>query len=249
VVGGVTAVLALERRRVVALAVLVAALAAYFAVHVSLPNLSVWEDIALLGFVIMPAVFAIVWLLLPLWNVSWLPWAGLAFAVRAVAFSGLGWEAPASFAKLGAAMFLAWWFLSLFEDVSWVALVALIIPWVDAYSVFQGPTKAIVTKKPGIFDALSFAFPLPGQHSTANLGVPDLVFFALFLAATARWALRPALTWLLLTASFGVTIALAVWLNIGGLHGLPALPLLSIAFLAANGDLIWKAVRHGPKQT
>jgi hypothetical protein len=228
--------------------VLVAALAVYFSVHASLPNLSVWVDIALLGFVIMPAVFAIVWLLLPLWNMPWLPWAGLASAVLAFAFSALGWEALASFAKLGAAMFLAWWFLALFEDVSWVVLVALIIPWVDAYSVFQGPTKAIVTKKPGIFDALSFAFPLFGQHSTANLGVPDLVFFALFLAATARWALRPSLTWVLLTASFGATIALAVWLNVGGLHGLPALPLLSLGFLAANGDLIWQAMRNRPKK-
>jgi hypothetical protein len=244
-VGGITAVLG--RRRVVALAVLVAALAVYFAAHVSLPGLSLWPDIALLGFVVMPAVLAVVWLLLPFWSASWLPWGGGVCAVLVVAFELLHWEAPASFAKLGAATFLAWWFLTLFEDVSWVALVAVIIPWVDAYSVFQGPTKAIVTKKPGIFDALSFAFPWPGQHSTANLGVPDLVFFALFLAATMRWALRPGLTWVLMTASFGVTIALAVWLNIGGLHGLPALPLLSAAFLVANGDLLWKALRHRPK--
>ena len=45
----------------------------------------------------------------------------------------------------------------------------------------------------------------------------------------------------------------AVWLNIGGLHGLPALPLLSAAFLLANGDLIWRAwkgrhVEPGPVQ-
>lgn len=246
-VGGITAVLALGTRRLAALAVLVAALAAYFAVHVSLPDVSVWADIGLLAFVIMPAVFGVVWLLLPVWDADWLPWAGGVCAALAIATSLVGWEAPASFAKLGAATFLAWWFLMLFEDVSWVVLVALIIPLVDAYSVFQGPTKAIVTKKPGIFDALSFAFPLPGQHSTANLGVPDLVFFALFLAATMRWSLRPTLSWALMTASFGATIALAVWLTVGGLHGLPALPLLSAAFLLANGDLIWKAVRHRPK--
>lgn len=242
-VGGVTAVL--ERRRVVALAVLVAALAAYFAAHVSLPGLTLWWDIAVLSLVVMPAVFATVWLLLPLWNVPWLWIAGVVCAVLALLFSLLDWEGPASFAKLGGATFLAWWFLELFEAVSWVVLVAAIVPWVDAYSVFQGPTKSIVTKKPGIFDAFSFAFPLPGQHSTANLGIPDLFFFALFLGGAARFGLRRGLTWTLGTASFGATIALAVWLNIGGLHGLPALPLLSLAFFLANGDLLWRALnRH-----
>jgi hypothetical protein len=242
VVGGAAALLG--RQRVVALAVLVAALAAYFAAHRSLPSVTVWWDIAVLALVVMPAVFGAVWLLLPLWNIPWVWIAGAACAVLALAFSLLGWDAPASFAKLGAATFLAWWFLELFEAVSWVVLVAAIIPWVDAYSVFQGPTKAIVKSKPGIFDALSFAFPLPGQRSTANLGVPDLLFFALFLGATARFKLRSGLTWVLTTASFGATIALAVWLNIGGLHGLPALPLLSLAFFVANGDLLWKALRH-----
>jgi hypothetical protein len=228
--------------------VLVTALAVYFAAHQSLPNLTVWWDITALALIVMPAVFATVWLLLPLWNVPWTWIAGVVCAVLGVALSLAGWEAPASFAKLGAATFLAWWFLELFEDVSWVVLVAAIIPWVDAYSVFQGPTKSIVKNKPGIFDALSFAFPLPGQRSTANLGVPDLVFFALFLGATARFQLRSGLTWVLMTASFGATIALAVWLNIGGLHGLPALPLLSVAFFAANGDLLWKALRRRPEQ-
>ena len=43
-----------------------------------------------------------------------------------------------------------------------------------------------------------------------------------------------------MAASFGVTIALAVWLDLGGL---PALPLLSLAFLGANADLLWRQVR------
>jgi hypothetical protein len=40
--------------------------------------------------------------------------------------------------------------------------------------------------------------------------------------------------------SFAATLALAVAFEI---NGLPALPLLSAAFLLANGDLIWKQVR------
>ena len=44
-----------------------------------------------------------------------------------------------------------------------------------------------------------------------------------------------------MTASFGATIAVAVWLDLGGL---PALPLLSLAFLLANGDLLWRQLRQ-----
>ncbi|MGZ8795253.1 MAG: hypothetical protein ACXW0F_11525, partial [Gaiellaceae bacterium] len=62
----------------------------------------------------------------------------------------------------------------------------------------------------------------------------------LFLAASVRWELRPKLTWLLLTLSFGATLAFAVW---GELGGLPALPLLALGFLLANGDLIWTRLR------
>ena len=240
-VGGAAAVLG--RRRLVALGALAAALAAYYAFHESLPNLTLWWDIAFLAFVLMPAVFGLVWLLLPLWSARGVGFVGLAFIPLAVVLDVAGLDSAAAFAKLGAATFLAWWFLSLFEAVSWVVVVAAIVPWVDAYSVFRGPTKAIVTHRRGIFDHLSFAFPVPGQSSTANLGIPDLVFFALFLGATARWTLRSGPTWVLLVASFGATTALAVWLDVAGLHGLPALPLLSAAFFLANGDLLWRRLR------
>ena len=240
-VGGATAVLG--TRRLVALGALSAALATYYALHESLPNLTLWWDIALLAFVVMPAVFATVWLLLPLWSARGVALVGVAFIPLAAVLDAAGADGAAWFAKLGAATFLAWWFLSLFESVSWVVLVAAIVPWVDAYSVFRGPTKAIVTHRRGIFDHLSFAFPVPGQSSTANLGIPDLVFFALFLAAAARWRLRPGLTWFLLVASFGATTALAVWLDFAGLHGLPALPLLSLGFFLANGDILWRRRR------
>src|SRR5512133_2659349 len=66
VVGGAAAVLG--TRRLVALGILAAALAAYFALHESLPDIPLWWDIALLSFVIIPAVFATVYAVLPLWN-------------------------------------------------------------------------------------------------------------------------------------------------------------------------------------
>jgi hypothetical protein len=127
--------------------------------------------------------------------------------------------------------------------VSWVVLVAAIIPWVDAYSVWRGPTKHIVENHEHVFTVLSFAFPVPGEHSAANLGVPDLLFFALFLAAAARFGLRVFATWLALVASLGATIALTVWFE---LSGLPALPAIAIGFLLPNADLLWRRLRGEP---
>jgi hypothetical protein len=236
-------------RRAVAFVALAAALAAYFALHTRLPNLSVWWDVAVIAALVMSAVFATVGILLPLYRMPGLWAAVLVFAGLAVAFSILNWEAPASFAKLAAATFAGWLFLEFFEEASWVVIVALVIPWVDAYSVWRGPTNTIVQHHEGIFQKLSFAFPVPGENNTANLGIPDMLFFALFLAAASQFKLRTLLTWVLMTASFGVTIVLAVWLDLGGL---PALPLLSLAFLTANGDLLWRRVRArdpSPEQT
>ncbi len=243
-VGGAAPIL--TRRRLAALGVVVALLAVYFAGHESLPNFSVWWDVAFIALLVIPACFAPVWILLPLRAWSWRWLAILVCIVLAVVFSVIGWEGPASFAKLGAATFAGWLFLDFFEEASWVVVVSLIIPWVDAYSVWRGPTHTIVHHHAGVFEHLSFAFPVPGESGTANLGIPDMLFFALFLAATDRFRLRTAWTWILMTASFGATIAFAVWFDLGGL---PALPLLSLAFLLANGDLLWREVRRSLRRS
>jgi hypothetical protein len=124
-------------------------------------------------------------------------------------------------------------------------LVAAIIPVVDSISVWRGPTNKIVTEQPEVFGALSFGFPVPDDGSF-QLGIPDLLFFAVFLGAAARWDLRVGATWLALTASFGITMALAVWVDPFGIGGLPALPLLSVAFLVVNADLVWRELRPRP---
>ena len=90
---------------------------------------------------------------------------------------------------------------------------------------------------------LSFAFPVPGEHAAANLGVPDLLFFALFLGAAAKFELRVFATWLALLAGLGATIALTVWLD---LSGLPALPGIALGFLVPNADLLWRRLRRQP---
>jgi len=131
--------------------------------------------------------------------------------------------------------------------LSWVVLVAFIVPFVDSYSVWRGPTNTIVTKHVQVFDALSFTFPVPGVDGGAKLGLPDLLFFALYLGAAARWNLRVGWTWVCLTASLGGTLALATWPALG-VDGLPALPLLSVGFLLANADLLWTRLRRRPRE-
>ena len=232
--------------RVAAVLGLAAGLGVYYAVHDRLWNASDWWDVAFLSLALIPACFALVWVGLPLWRWRGLLPVALAIGVLAWAFNAGGWHTPENFAKLVGVSLVGFWFLSYFETVAWVVLVAAIIPLVDAYSVARGPTKVIVQHHEQVFTNLSFAFPLPGERNAANLGLPDLLFFALFLAATARFALRPAWTWVAMVASFGATIALAVsgaLERIFNLGGLPALPLLSIAFLLVNADLLWHRLR------
>jgi hypothetical protein len=225
---------------------LFALLVVYYEVAPQLWSATVWWDVAWLCFVVIPAVFGLVLLALLLREARGLLPVGLAFAVLAAVLTYADVNVFANFARLAACTLLGWWFLSYFETVSWVVLVAGIIPWVDAYSVWRGPTKQIVEHHAAVFDKLSFAFPVPGEHAAANLGVPDLLFFALFLAAAARFGLRIYWTWITLVAALGLTIAATVWWH---LSGLPALPAIAIGFLLPNADLLWRQLRRPVSDT
>ena len=232
------------RASAVLAAAIFAALFAYDDVSSQLWNAGLWWDVAWIACVLLPATFALVLLALPLRRARWLLAAGLAFAVLAAVLTVVHANVLANFSRLGAATLLGWWFLRYFEELSWVVLVACVIPWVDAYSVWRGPTKQIVAHHEHVFTVLSFAFPVPGEHAAANLGVPDLLFFALFLGAAAQFRLRVLPTWLALVASLGATIALTVWLD---LSGLPALPGIALGFLVPNADLLWRRLRGQPR--
>jgi hypothetical protein len=233
---------ALLSRRVVAFLALATAIGVYYGTHERWFNLSLWWDLAWLCFLLIPAVFGLVWFALPLWRQPFvrLLAAALSCGLAAVLLEWAGAAAVANFAKLAGMTFAAWCFLRFFEELSWVVLVASIVPFVDSYSVWRGPTKKIVTEQPQVFDALSFTFPVPGENGGAKLGLPDLLFFALFLGAADRWRLRVGWTWVCLTASLGGTMALATWWEV---DGLPALPLLCLGFLLPNADLLWRALR------
>ena len=81
---------------------------------------------------------------------------------------------------------------------------------------------------------------VPGETSTANIGPPDVVFFALFLAAAQQFRLRVALTWISMTAFLSLTLLLVYFWDT---DGLPALPAVCWGFLLPNLDLLWRDVR------
>jgi hypothetical protein len=230
--------------RAAAVLAVVGALGVYYGVSEHLPGLPQWGDVAFLGVGLMPLTFLLVWLALPLRETGSreLAVAAVSLVVLAVSLEWAGLEIAANFVKIAAVAAVGWWFLGLFEALSWVLLVALLIVPVDAFSVARGPTKEIVENQPQVFNALSVSFPLPGQHSSAQLGLPDILFFSLFLGAAARFGLRVGWTWLAMVLSFGTTLALAVGFDVAGL---PALPLLSAAFVLVNADLIWQAYKEG----
>ena len=143
---------------------LLAVLTVYYAVAASLPHMSLWWEIVFLGVVLIPAIFGIIWLVLPLWRAKGLGLAGAAFGVLAVLCEVASLDILADFSKLAALTLISFWFLGFFETVLWVALVAAIIPAVDAFSVFRGPTGHIVEERPSIFETIAFGFPVPGRR-------------------------------------------------------------------------------------
>jgi hypothetical protein len=230
-----------RRRGLLAFVAVAALIGAYYAWPDVLPELSLWWDVSFLAVVLIPAVFLLVYLALPLRRARGLLPLGLAFGVLTWAFVEANLDVLANFSKLAATTALAFWFVTLFDTALWVALVALVVPWVDAYSVWRGPTGNIVEHHPSVFTNVAFSFPAPGGNDAARLGPPDLFFFALYLAAAATFGLRVRLTAVCLAASLGITIAIAVWANSSGL---PALPGLSLGYLLPNADLLWRQFRE-----
>jgi hypothetical protein len=228
--------------RIAAVLAVLLVLAVYYAVSESLPGLPEWGDVAFLALGLMPLTLTLVLLALPLRSrpPRDMGIAAATLVLLAVVLELADLDIAANFVKIAAVAATGWWFLGFFEALSWVLLVALLIIPVDSFSVARGPTKEIVENQPQVFDALSIAFPLPGQHSSAQLGLPDFLFFSLFLGAADRFGLRVGWTWLTMALSFGATLALAVAFDVAGL---PALPLLSAAFILANADLIWRGFR------
>jgi hypothetical protein len=229
----------LTRPRLAAFAAVGACVGAWFLVAPHLGRVGLWPAIAIVAAAVMPGRLLLVLIALPLWRERWLVPAVVALIALAIVCSLADWGLAGNFAKLWAAVFAGWAFIRLFERLSWVVLVAAIIPLVDIVSVWRGPTHHITQHHFEVYTAVAIAFLVPGGGA-AYLGPPDILFYALFLAAAVRWNLRVGWTWLAMTSMYGLTVVVA---NAADVGGLPALPFLSAGFLAANADLLWRTVR------
>ncbi len=237
-VGGAAAVL--SPLRTAALAAVVAILVAWDAGAGVLPDVGRWPDVLVVTLVLLPLAFAVPWIALPVAGSRVVFALAAALVLLAVLLDLAGAGSLFNVAKLLALTTVGFCFMRLFEALSWVVLVAFIIPWVDAVSVWRGPTDYVVSEQPSLFDRVSFAFRLPGEEGSANIGPPDILFFALFLATADRFGLRVRWTWLTMVGLLALTLIVTTATDV---DGLPALPAIAVGFLLPNADLLWKAWR------
>jgi len=121
--------------------------------------------------------------------------------------------------------------------------VALLIAGVatvsDLFSVFAGPTRALVREDSPALDFLLLIFPTFGQPAGFALGISDFIFLALFAATSRLLNLRYPLT---LAAGLAATLlAMACGLLLE--RPLPALPFISVSFVIVNANLLLAALR------
>ena len=231
-------------KRLILPAVAVVVLLAWGTGSHALPAIPVRADIMVSSAVVLSAAAALVWGMLPLAALGRrLPLVALAALPCAALFVWLGWVPVANVAKIVFAAALGIWIAGELERVSWIVIVAAVSAAVDIVSVAAGPTKAILEKGPVVVGWFTLAVTWMGYsyaEAFTGLGVSDVLFFALYLGAARRFRLRAAWSAVAMVGSFLGTIALAMWWT-----ALPALPLLSLAFLAVNADLLLRAVRGG----
>jgi len=209
-----------------------------------LPPLPVRADIMLSSALVLSLVAVLVWGLLPLHALGHrLPLLTAAALPLAILFVWLGWVPLANVTKVVAAAALGIWIAEELERLSWIVIVAVVSAAVDVVSVAVGPTKAILDQGPMVVGYFTVAVTWAGYtygEAYTGLGISDVIFLALYLGAARRFGLRVGWSAVAMVVSFLATIAAAMWWT-----ALPALPLLSVAFLAVNGDLLWTNLRRG----
>jgi hypothetical protein len=209
-----------------------------------LPAVPVRADIMLSSALVLSLVAVLVWGLLPLRTLGRrLPLLTAAALPLAILFVWLGWVPLANVAKVVAAAALGIWIAEELEKLSWIVIVAVVSAAVDIVSVAVGPTKAILGQGPVVVGYFTIVVTWAGytfDEAYTGLGISDVIFLALYLGAARRFGLRVGWSAAAMVVSFLATIAAAMWWT-----ALPALPLLSVAFLAVNGDLLWQKLRRG----
>ncbi len=208
-----------------------------------LPAPPVKLDIMLSSAIVLALLGVLVWGMLPLRALGRrLPLITVVALPLAMLFVSLHLVPLANVAKIVAAGALGIWIAEELEQLSWIVIVAGVSAVVDIVSVAVGPTKALLGKGPVVVGYFTVAVTWLGysyDEAYTGLGISDVIFFALYLGAARRFGLRVGWSAVAMVGSFLATIAAAMYWT-----ALPALPLLSVAFLAVNGDLIWRKVRR-----
>ena len=208
-----------------------------------LPAPPVKLDIMLSSAIVLALLGVLVWGMLPLRALGRrLPLITVVALPLAMLFVSLHHVPLANVAKIVAAGALGIWIAEELEQLSWIVIVAGVSAVVDIVSVAVGPTKALLGKGPVVVGYFTVAVTWLGysyDEAYTGLGISDVIFFALYLGAARRFGLRVGWSAVAMVGSFLATIAAAMYWT-----ALPALPLLSVAFLAVNGDLIWRKVRR-----
>lgn len=120
-------------------------------------------------------------------------------------------------------------------------LIAAVATATDLFSVFAGPTKAMVEQGAPALNFLLVIFPTFGQPLGFALGISDFIFLALFIAVSRLLNLRYTATTVAVCAGTLLAMTTSLFLEIP----LPALPFISLAFVIVNADLILAAlVKH-----
>ena len=119
-------------------------------------------------------------------------------------------------------------------SVGTVLIVVVVAIASDIFSVFAGPTEALVRANSPLLDFLLIVFPTFGSPLGFGLGLSDFIFLALFAAAGRFLNLRYAATLLGVCAAAFLAVTAGLLLE----RPLPALPFIAIAFVLSNADLI-----------
>jgi hypothetical protein len=119
-------------------------------------------------------------------------------------------------------------------SVGTVLIVVVAAIAADIFSVFAGPTEALVRADSPLLDFLLLVFPTFGSPLGFGLGLSDFIFIALFAAAGRFLGLRYTATLLVVCAAAFLAVTAGLLLA----RPLPALPFIAIAFVFGNADLI-----------
>jgi hypothetical protein len=129
----------------------------------------------------------------------------------------------------------------------WLLPIGICVPLADAWSVYssRGVTHAVVehaSTNRSFLDFPTIATPLLGfdYDFFGRIGIVDILFLTLFVAAGARWGLGVRRLLVALPLAMIATTVLA-YESEGA--AVPALPILCVAFLACTLPALWRDAR------